>query len=407
MIQSNKSSLCSARVKLLAFSVILLISLLFPLFLIQPATASGSPDNPIEISDWNDLNAVRDDLSAHYVLVNDLDETTAGYDDVAAPTANDGAGWEPIGTLDPLNFFTGTLDGQGYVIKNLFIDRPDSGFVGLFGIVDIDGVVEDLGMENVDVTGGNNYTGGLIGANAGGTVSNSYSTGSVTGDNIVGGLVGGNGGGTISNSYSTVEVSARLNAGGLIGRQDNGTVSNSYSTGDVTRTSGDKTNFGSFAGELDYKPGTIEYSYSTGSVYYDGDPDPEDKGFVGGELGDTPTYTSNFFDSEVSNQSEGIGAEAKTTEEMKDFNTFTAWDIVRIEQKEEEYKNPDYIWNIVDGQTYPFLSWEILPFEEEPVPPPDEPEEDVLPWTLIGIGLIIVIALIIGVLLGMRKLGSE
>lgn len=157
-------------------------------------------------------------------------------------------------------------------------------------------------------------------------------------------------GGTITNSYSAVEVSATSDAGGLIGRQDDGTVSNCYSTGNVTRTSGDATNFGSFAGELDSIPGTIEYSYSTGSVYYEDDTDPTDNGFVGAtlELEEPPTYTSNFFDSDASNQSEGTGAEAMTTAEMTNIDTFldADWDIEATTETDP-----------TDG--YPFLSWQL------------------------------------------------
>jgi hypothetical protein len=308
------------------------------------------------ISNLVELNWIRNDLEADYLLVDDIDASeTVNWDD--------GDGWDPIGTAefgtDFMEPFVGSFDGQEYVIENLFIDREDRGLVGLFGAVFRDSMVVKVGLENVNVTGGNpdqakRYTGALIGANGGGTVTNSYSTGSVSGDNIVGGLVGGNGGGTVTNSYSTAEVSARKNAGGFIGRQDgsggDGTVSNCYSTGDVTRRSGDKTNFGSFAGELDHVPGTIEYSYSVGSVYYEGDSDPAEKGFVGGtlELEDSPTYTSNFFDSEASNQTEGTGAEALTTAEMTDIDTFldAEWNIEHTTEADPS-----------DG--YPFLSWQV------------------------------------------------
>ena len=61
------------------------------------------------------------------------------------------------------------------------------------------------------------------------TVSNSYSTGSVTGSgNNAGGLVGrNNSSSTVSNSYSTGSVSGSSNVGGLVGMNDN-TVTNSF-----------------------------------------------------------------------------------------------------------------------------------------------------------------------------------
>ena len=74
------------------------------------AAVTGAP-TAIEIWDWYDLHAVRDNLSGHHRLMTDLDVTTAGYTELAGAAANEGQGWEPIGTRrDP---FTGVFDGQG------------------------------------------------------------------------------------------------------------------------------------------------------------------------------------------------------------------------------------------------------------------------------------------------------
>jgi len=223
-----------------------------------------------EIRNWHDLDAVRDNLGGDYLLMNDLDSTTAGYTELASPTANQGKGWVPIGSLladpfsfgivDPVDPFTGSLDGQGYEIRDLFVGRPDEDGVGLFGCVG-EGVIENLGVVNAAVTG-HVYVGGLVGENHDGTVSNSYSTGSVTGAGPVGGLVGGNWG-TVSNSYSTANVTGYSQyAGGLAGGNW-GTVSNSYSTGTVTGT-------GPVGGLAGGNWGTVSNSYSTGSVTGDG-----------------------------------------------------------------------------------------------------------------------------------------
>ena len=189
----------------------------------------------LEIRDWYDLDAVRDNLDGHHILVNDLDSTTAGYEELASPTANQGKGWEPIGThvyLHSFIGFDGTFDGQGHEIHDLSIDRPDEGSFGLFGAVG-DGVIQDTGAVNVTVIG-QWYVGGLVGLNRG-TVRNCYSTGTVSGHTFVGGLVGSNDySGTVSNSYSTASVTGSNGiVGGLVG-ENKGTVSNSYSTGSVT-----------------------------------------------------------------------------------------------------------------------------------------------------------------------------
>jgi hypothetical protein len=320
---------------------------------------------PSEIRDWHDLNAVRDNLRGNYILMNDLDSTTTGYTELASPTANEGKGWQPIGTEDDL--FTGTFDGQGYEIRNLFINRPDEMYVGIFGVVGEGGVIQDIGVVNADVTGyggvgglvgdnegtvsnsfstgsvtGTGWVGSLVGANLG-TVSNSYSTGSVTGDERVGGLVGWNGAGTMSNSYSTGSVTGRYSVGGLVGATS-GTVSNSYSIGSATG----EVNVGGLVGE---NTATVSDSYSTGSVTGDER--------VGGLVGDNPgTVNNSFWNIETSGRATSDGGTGKNTTEMKDFTTFSGatWDIFAVGGPGE--RDTGYIWNIVNGVTYPLLSWQ-------------------------------------------------
>ena len=299
---------------------------------------------PTEIRTWNDLDAVRDNLGSSYILMNNLDPTTAGYTELASPTANEGQGWQPIGTEEDL--FTGTFNGQGYEVRDLFINRPDENFVGLFGVVGEGGIVQNIGVVNADVTG-YGIVGGLVGNNEG-TISNSYSTGSVTGTGWVGGLVGVNLA-TVSNSYSTGSVTGYTDrTGGLVGwnEEEDASVSNSYSTGSVTG----EVNVGGIVGE---NTATVRNSYSTGSVTGDSS--------VGGLVGDNPgTVSDSFWDTQTSGQATSDGGTGKTTAEMKSIATFSgaAWNIIPVANPGA--RNPSYIWNIVvdDETTYPFLSWQ-------------------------------------------------
>jgi hypothetical protein len=297
------------------------------------AGGSGTAEDPYQIADWYQLDSVRDYPSSHFILINDLDSTTAGYTKLASPTANGGKGWAPIGrVLDP---FTWSFDGQGYKIRDLYINRPLENYVGLFGIIGEGWQIEEIGVVDVTVLGqayvgglvggnylgivsncyatgivhGSDHVGGLVGFSYEGTVSNSYYTGSVTGDSFVGGLVGDNWGGTVSNSYSIDSVSGRNRVGGLVGQSYDGTISNSHSTGSVTgiedvgglvgwhadivRNSYSSCNVtgiedvGGLVGD-NYIPSTISNSYSTGSVTGDS--------FVGGLVGDNDHGTvSNSY----------------------------------------------------------------------------------------------------------------
>ena len=273
------------------------------------------PSQNLEIRDWYDLDAVRDNLSGNHALMNDLDSNTAGYDELASPTANQGKGWQPIETWG--HPFKGSFDGQGYEIRDLFINRPDESGVGLFGYVGVGGVIKNVSVVNATVTG-RRYVGGLVGENKG-TVSNSYSSSNVNGRFGIGGLVGDNWG-SVSNSYSTGSATvAEFKVGGLVGFNF-GTVSNSYSTGSVS--------------------GSDEY--------------------VGGLVGDNyhDTVSNSFWDTETSGQATSDGGTGKTTAEMQNIDTFSgaAWNIIAVANPGT--RNPSYIWNIVDDETYPFLSWE-------------------------------------------------
>jgi hypothetical protein len=204
----------------------------------------NSPPQNLEIWTWYDLDAVRNNLAGNHTLMNDLDSTTPGYWELASLIANQGKGWEPIGLVQLIFFddpfgcsggsredwygLSGTFDGQGYEIRDLFIDRPIENDIALFGAVDEGGVIKDIGAVNFTVIG-EHYVAGLVGRNRG-TVSNSYSTGSVTGDGYVGGLVGTmeSSRAAVSNSYSICNVIGSSAIGGLVGWNHLGTVTNSY-----------------------------------------------------------------------------------------------------------------------------------------------------------------------------------
>jgi hypothetical protein len=280
----------------------------------------GPSSQGIQIRTWHDLHNIRNDMSSDYVLMNDLDSSTAGYDELAGPASttiigdNEGTGWHPIigpGGDPP---FTGTFNGQGYEIRDIFIDLPDVGYVGLFSIIGEEGHVLNVGVVNADITS-TAYIGGIAGGNAG-TVSNSYSTGSVAGDYMVGGVAGVNSG-TVTNSYSRSDITSGTGAGGLAG-QNFGTISSSYSAGSVTGTN--------------YTGGLVGYNEGT--------------------------VSGSFWDTETSGQATSAGGTGKTTAEIQHITTFleAGWNIIGV----ADPGTPDlsYTWNIVNEQTYPFLSWE-------------------------------------------------
>ena len=147
------------------------------------------PPEALEIRDWYDLDAVRNNLAGSYILMNDLDSTTAGYAELASPIANQGKGWDPIGVFDYDEPFIGSLDGGGYQIRDLFINRPYKYGVGLFSAIGGAGVVQNIGVVNFTVAG-LVPVGVLVGWNDGLVVKCYCKMANVTGDSDVGGLVG-------------------------------------------------------------------------------------------------------------------------------------------------------------------------------------------------------------------------
>ena len=134
---------------------------------------------PQPIHNYEELNAIRDDLTQNYYLANDI-EIPAGKE------------WVPIGAsdkddTDPARF-SGILDGRGHAIKGLTIKNAKA-FKGLFGRMD-HGTIRNLELLDVDITG-KAPTGGITGAMIGAcTVERVAVTGKITSDSEVGGLAG-------------------------------------------------------------------------------------------------------------------------------------------------------------------------------------------------------------------------
>jgi len=174
---------------------------------------TGEPNNPYQIADANDLIQLGNDPCNYdkcFVLTADID--LSGYtfaQAVIAPDLTDNdSGFQ--GTK-----FTGKFDGRGYVIRNLHIQGNDC--LGLFGIIEREAVVTNVGLEDTDITGIDKH-GGHIGALAGyssGYISSSYSTGTVIGDEYVGGLVISNMlGSVVTSSFWDIDTSGQSTSDG-------------------------------------------------------------------------------------------------------------------------------------------------------------------------------------------------
>jgi len=217
----------------------------------------------VEVSNATELQNVREDLDADYVLVDDID--LSGVDN-----------FEPIG--DEEAPFSGAFDGDGHTILNLTTHRQEDENVGLFGAVGEEGTVNNISVTDAEITGSAGYVGVLVGRNAG-DVTASRAEGKVTGSGA-GGLVGNNLG-LISESHAEVEVTGDSPAGGplaggLVGNNDRGAeVRGSSTAGNVTAEGEERLRVGGLIGNA---AGEIHNSYATGDV-------ESEKGVAGGLIG--------------------------------------------------------------------------------------------------------------------------
>ena len=171
---------------------------------------SGNSSDPYLISTLDNLK----NLSASPLLWDKYFKQTADIDASATSGWDSGKGFSPIG--NSTTKFTGNYNGGGHTITGLFINRGSTNYIGLFGYTS-GAVIDSVGVVNENITG-QDEVGGLVGINYSSTISNSYSTGSVSGSGYVGGLVGySSSSSTISNSYSTASASGVYYVGGLVG----------------------------------------------------------------------------------------------------------------------------------------------------------------------------------------------
>ena len=265
-------------------------------------------------------------------------------------------------------------------VTNCYFTGSVSGNKNVGGLVGYNyyGTVSNSHFSGSIAGGESERVGGLVGFNAG-TIGNSSSVGSVSGYSSVGGLVGSHILGTVSNSYSACDVTGYITRdgrvgyflGGLIGSNHDivsgcyctgtvigtecvgglvgwniYTISDSYSTGSASG----EDNVGGLVGEND--EGTVRNCYSTGTV------SGEDN--VGGLVGRNydGTVSNSFWDTETMWQATSGAGTGRTTAEMRDIATFTdaGWDITTV--ADTKMGDTSYVWNIVDGVTHPFLSWQ-------------------------------------------------
>ena len=369
---------------------------------------SGTVEDPYIISTAEQLDAVRNNLSASYKLVRDIDLTDY------LNQKNDPKGWEPIGRSSGA-CYKGTFDGGGHKISGLWMNRPDEDYVAFFGGFKGDNTeIKNLNIE-ISPKGivGRYYVAGIVGLNesrisecsaTGGPVSGMSSTGKFAGANYK----------FISNCYAAGEKvsfsggnlgSIIGDMGGFTGKSDssNSIIENCFSMCDVESKS--KMYNGGFIGIV-YGDTIVRRCYSSGNVNIDDDTqDSWTGGFVGriqtgiisncyasGSVLGTHKYLSGFLGNLYSNiensyaccnevgcdTKEFLGAIRKGASALKcyydeskgvkkairyiaanesEFTSEIYGKTTEEMHKKATYEGWDFdtVWDIKEGESYPYL----------------------------------------------------
>ncbi len=253
--------------KILSLTLCLFLLFVFSV-LVNASTVNIIENTAIPISTKQELNNIRNDLTASYYLTSDIEFTAADFQSGGA-FYNDGKGFSPIGNgKQP---FAGNFDGNGFVISGLQISvygnvytikttpiatestavvlasdgwTDDYYFdtqltptvspaVGLFG--ESTGTITDVTLANSNISASSTnsaamYVGGIVGHNKG-TVARCSVKNTVVGyyKAYLGGIVGYQSGGSIMDCYVRGNLSSGKVLGGVAGAVAGGSVSNSYS----------------------------------------------------------------------------------------------------------------------------------------------------------------------------------
>lgn len=203
------------------------------------AGGTGTAEDPWQISTAEQLYRIHDDLTAHYILITDID--LSAYEN-----------WTPIGAFQSLSdapedaevphpdyAFTGTFNGDGHTISNLTVSSDAPMGAGLFGCAagteNGAAYIRNFTLKNVNVSGFY-LVGGAVGLQfMNCPVSDIHLVGenTLTGMQGIGGIVG-TGFDLISNCSATADIIVQGDDGACAGLIAGGTTMSSVKNCEVT-----------------------------------------------------------------------------------------------------------------------------------------------------------------------------
>lgn len=279
-------------------------------FAAEDEATATVPDGYTGIYSAEDLDGIRSNLSGKYILMNDID--LSAYEN-----------WNPIGTSEEP--FTGELDGNNYIIKNLKInnefDKAETFYWGLFGDTS-DAVFSDILIKDIDVKvkqAGSNAVkltfGGVAGVASNSTISGCAVSGNINAENFstlrICGVVGLSYFCEFYNCANYADIGVKINkaasslkVGGVAAYLRYTPLTESCNYGDITVSGTEVINnrdfkIGGVYGDAmdnfkntthdgnNYNKGTVSVDFST------------DRTFIGGIAGESYSIVSSYNAGEI------------------------------------------------------------------------------------------------------------
>jgi hypothetical protein len=328
---------------------VILFLILF-IFTISNASAfsglgNGTINDPYQITNVTQLQEMENNLTANYILMNDIDASSINFD----PIGND------------VNQFTGNFFGNNYIINDLKIILKQGGYYGLFGYIN-DSTIINVSINNIDIygdhlgdnDGGSNCIGSIVGYNLNGRVINCSSSGEYYAmySDSIGGIVGYNNG-IVNSCESNVYIEAKMSSssGGVIGCNNgivkrsffNNYIRGTYDTGGIVGmnrgyiydsysncTVNGSQGTGGIAGTNDYFPhGRIYRTYTSVNI----DNLNDDEGAIAGDT--NPYIYDSYYNINKTSAEGGGGGYGLNDTEMQIQSNFNNWDFIDIWEMEK------------------------------------------------------------------------
>ena len=178
----------------------------------------------------------------------------------------------------PITDFSGIFDGQGYEIRNIYINSQNDNVALIGHFYGEQACIKNLGITGI-ITSSGKFTGGIVASYNSGTIMNSYNKCEITGNTYAGGIIGYAYAVNVelSNCYNFGNITGKIAAGILPGNGGDNfktIINNSFNMGNISSaedgiSGGIIGRVGTFTVEINncYNLGQIKSYKNSGRTY--------------------------------------------------------------------------------------------------------------------------------------------